>query len=114
MKIENVPAPSTSINANPHSESNWDKRWHKDAQTFFSFLPNSPLRDSLTRRLKEVYSARHDLEGPLSEAKKRSCIKTQVQECGAILEGLLNNRLDQDFGKEILERYGNNRICRVL
>lgn len=113
MNNESPTASSTGAKANSRSEVDLDNLWHRDAQAFLSFLPNTPLRDCLTRRLEEVYSARHDLQNQLLNAQQRSRIKTQIQECGNILEGLLDNRLEQDFRKEILKRYGNKRINRV-
>lgn len=114
MGVESSPAPFTGSDANPRSELDLENLWQRNAQAFLSFLPNNPLRASLTRRLEEIYASRHDLENPpLLEAQRRIRIKTQVQECGEIMVGLLNDRLDQEFRKEILERYGNERIREV-
>lgn len=113
MEVDGSLAPFADSDANPRSEIDLDNLWHRDAQAFLSFLPNTPLRDSLTRRLEEVYSVRYDLQNPLLETQRRSRNRTQVQECGAILEGLLNDRLDQDFKKEILERYGSKNRREV-
>lgn len=113
LETENPSVPSTVADANPRSEVDLDNLWQREAQAFFSFLPNTPLRNSLIWRLEEVYSARYDLQSPLSKAQQRSRLRTQVQECGAIMEGLLNDRLDQDFKKEILKQYGRKGIRKV-
>ena len=55
----------------------------------------------------------YDLQGSLLEVQKRSRIRSQTQECGAILEGLLDDCLNQDFKKEILEWYGKNDTHKV-
>lgn len=103
----------TGSDANPCSEMDLDNLWHRDAETRLSFLSNITLRDCLTRRLEEIYSVRDDLQSPLLNVQQRSRSRTQIQECGAFLEGLLDNCLEQDFRKEILERYGNKQIHRV-
>lgn len=113
MEVDDPSALLTKPDVNPCSEIDLNNHWQREAQALLSFLPNTFFRDTLIQRLEEVYAARDDLESLLLAPQRRSRIKTQVQECGSIMEGLLNDRLDKDFKKEILKQYarkGNHRV----